>query len=69
MNTEDKLAVTRGKREAVGKTNTEAEAQTIRYEINYKDILHNIGEYNQYFYTNRKWSITLKTVNHYIIYL
>lgn len=36
MNTEDKLVVTRGKRQGVGKTNIEVEVQTIRCKINYK---------------------------------
>ena len=69
MNTENKLVVTSGKRQGVGKTNIELEVQTIRYKVNYKDILHNPGEYNHYFYNNHKWSVTLKIVNHYIIHL
>ena len=68
MDTENKLVVTSGKREGVGKTNIEVEVQTIRYKINYKAILHNTGEYSQCFYNNHKWSITSKIVSYYIIH-
>ena len=34
-------------------------------KISYKNILYNMG----IFYNNYKWSITFKTVNHYIVHV
>ena len=53
--------VTSGERE-VGRGNIgigESEVQTIRYKINYKDILYKWG-IETMFYNNNKWSVTFK---------
>ena len=49
--TENKLFITSGER-GRGQSNMgvgHEELQTIRYSISYRDILHNMGKYNQHY--------------------
>ena len=67
---ENKLVVTSREKE-VGRDNMGEEIKrlkTIKYKISCKDILYNTG-IEPIFYNNYKWSITLKNVNHFNVYL